>query len=142
MIDPLLPDDAHAPVSTRVLRQFAGICIVFFGSLALWHGWWHHNFFLASVYVGVSVVLGLLGLLVPAAIRPVFAFLMAVTFPIGLVVSYVLLGVMFYGVLTPIGFVFRLLGRDVLDRRFQKDAESYWCTTAQPTDVHSYFRQS
>ena len=50
-------------------------------------------------------------------LRPLFIGLSAVTMPIGIVVSYTVLAVVFYGVLTPIGLVMRLFGRDTMQRR-------------------------
>ena len=41
---------------------------------------------------------------------------MVLAFPIGWTVSQVILLLMFYGLFTPIGLVFRLIGRDPLQR--------------------------
>ncbi len=65
-----------------------------------------------------------------------------VTYPIGWLVSRLLLGVLFYGMFTPLGLLFRLLGRDALARRARPDASSYWITKEGPNDARSYFRQS
>jgi len=142
MIDPTLPEEGHSPVTSRVLRQFAAMWVVLFAALAYGKGFLPEDPVRAAIFGGLAVVPGLLGLLFPAVIRPVFVFLTAVTFPIGLVVSWLLLGLVYYGILTPVGLIFRLIGRDALSRRFQADVPTYWCAKPQPADVRSYFRQS
>ena len=42
----------------------------------------------------------------------------------------------------PIGFLFRLMGRDVLMRWKPRARETYWMPTAPAVDPASYFRQS
>ena len=42
------------------------------------------------------------------------------------IVSPVVLGVMFFVVVTPMGLVMRALGKDPLRLRFDREARSYW----------------
>ncbi len=42
------------------------------------------------------------------------------------VLTPLLMGLLFYGVVTPTGLALRLAGKDVLDRRFDREADSYW----------------
>ena len=114
----------------------------FFGALASWQWFIRGDQTPALVLGGVGVVIGLLGLVRPEAIRPLFAGLMVLTFPIGWVVSHVLLAVLFYGVFTPVGAVFRLIGRDALSVRPHDDRDTYWMRKPTAPDMRSYLRQS
>ena len=67
--------------------------------------------------------------------------LTAVSLPIGFVVSHIVMAVMFYVILTPVGLVFRLIGRDPLQRRFDRQAASYWVPRERVTDPRRYYRQ-
>ena len=58
-----------------------------------------------------------------------------------LVVSYTVLAMVFYLVLTPIGLLMRLVGYDPMSRRFDKDAASYWVPREGSRKVGRYFRQ-
>ena len=89
----------------------------------------------------VATVIGLLGFVAPQAIRPVFTAWMVVAFPIGWVVSHVLLGAIFYLVFTPMGLVMRATGWDPMTRRFEPEAETYWIEREQFSDKERYFRQ-
>ena len=133
-------DISFAP-SSRTLRQFAGLLIIVFGGLAGWHGLVRGHVDLAMWFAGVAGVIGPLGLVVPQAVRPLYVAWMVVVFPLGWTVSRVLLALLFYGLFTPIGLVFRMMGRDKLQRRFHADRDSYWAPKIQPTDVRSYLRQ-
>jgi hypothetical protein len=66
---------------------------------------------------------------------------MVVAFPIGLVVSEVLLRLIYYGAFTPVALVFRAMRRDVLRLR-KPQTDSYWLQRRQRTDPLAYFRQA
>ena len=140
MIDPQLREETPA-VTARTLREFAALSMVVFGSMAAWQWWVRHHETTALVLVGIAVTLGLAGLVRPAVVRPVFTVLVAITTPIGRVVSLVLLAAMFYGLFTPIAVLFRLFGRDALQVK-RPARPSHWLQKPAVTDARSYMRQS
>ena len=126
---------------TAKLRQFGWICLAGFG-LA---GWvvlrkFDHRIG-ATICWSLAVVLPILGLLSTRLLRPVYVVMLALALPIGLVVSHIVLGILYYGVLTPLGLFFRLTGRDALRRRIEPDARSYWIESGKPRPPQSYYRQ-
>jgi hypothetical protein len=123
------------------LRQFAGLWLVFFGGLALWQGLVRGQIGLAAICAVLALTIGPLGLLRPGWVRPIYVGWMVLAFPIGWTVSQVMLALMFYGLFTPIGLVFRLLGRDALQRARRPGVESYWTPKPAPAGPKSYFRQ-
>jgi hypothetical protein len=127
--------------SSRMLRQFAGLWLAFFGGLAAWQGLMRGRLGLAAALAVLALVVGCLGLIRPALIRPIFVGWMVLAFPIGWAVSLVLLGLVYYGLFLPIGLAFRLAGRDALHLRPRPDAMTYWTPRTAPADVRRYFRQ-
>jgi hypothetical protein len=135
----------------RQLRGFGIICLVAFGAIGAWIYFRHSVFGLgmtegtaartAYTLWGVAVVCAVLGVAAPAALRPLYVVLSAITLPVGFVVSHVVLASLFYLVLTPMGLVMRLTGWDPLCRRFDRDAETYWVRHEPVTDVKRYYRQ-
>jgi len=126
----------------KQLRQFAGIWFPAFCALVGWTvakktGQWH------AVEAGwvAAGILSLAGLIFPPLIRPVFVGLILLTYPIGWVVSHVLLGIIFYGVVTPIGLILRWSGHDPLSLK-EVPGSSLWKTPVGKTDPASYLRQS
>lgn len=142
MIGPQFPDEAQEQVSRKTLRQFAAICLGFFGLLfALsWYRHGGHPTTTAWVLGILGALVGIPGLITPDLILPVFMTAMAVTKPIGHVVSLIMMGIIYYGILTPLAVVFRLFRRDNLARR-REDVTSYWTPKPQPSDLRSYLRQ-
>jgi len=132
--------DAIAVPTRRTLRQFAGLSLIIFGGgallrvVALKFGW--ETWFLAAL----AGWLGVVGLLAPSAIQPIYRGWMMAVFPISWLVSKVLLAVVFFVVFTPVALVFRLVGRDALHLRRRAQA-SYWTDRPQVDDAGRYLRQ-
>ena len=61
--------------------------------------------------------------------------------PIGFVISVLLMAAFYFLVLTPIGLLFKMMGRDVLQRRFEPDSPTYWSPRSQSGDKERYFHQ-
>jgi hypothetical protein len=142
MIGPEFPEEVPTRVPERTLRQFAGLCLAIFGGLfAL--SWYRHQHApnLAGWIAGaMAMLIGMLGLIRPNAIRPVYLGAMALTKPIGHVVGLALLAVVYYGMLMPLALAFRLAGRDGLGR-YRRRGESYWVDHVPTVDVRLYLRQ-
>ncbi len=77
----------------------------------------------------------------PRLLWPLFVVLSAVSYPIGVVVFHVVMAMVFYLVITPVGILFKIIGRDALHRRFDPSAATYWIRRKPPADVKQYFRQ-
>jgi hypothetical protein len=127
--------------TSKTLRQFGILCLVIFGGWAVWRFSAGQRGLATSLLAGASVLLGVLGLLKPNALQPIFTAWMTLAFPLGWLISRVLLAILYYGVFTPIGVVFRLRNRDVLRIRHQSSAGSYWTPKASRNDVSDYLRQ-
>jgi len=95
----------------------------------------------AAVLWTAAVLIPAIGWLVPSFMRIVYLGMAYLTFPIGLVVSFVILAAIYYAVLTPIGLLMRLVGYDPMCRRRDANAASYWTSREPVDDVRRYFRQ-
>lgn len=96
---------------------------------------------LAAVVWVAAVTVPAVGWFFPEFLRRVYVGVALTTYPIGLVVSCLLLAAAYYLVLTPIGLGMRLLGHDPMGRRRNEDAATYWHARQQEQDPASYFRQ-
>lgn len=126
--------------SNRDLRVFAFVQLIVAGAGA----WLLHrrlNWDLAAtILVGLSLVLLAAGLVRPKILRTLFVAWMVAAFPIGWVMSHLLLAVVYFGIVTPIGFLLRLRGRDALQLKAE-DSTSYWNTRPASPESSQYFRQ-
>jgi len=77
----------------------------------------------------------------PKLVRPVYVGLMILGFPVGWVISHLLMIFFYFGIITPVALIFRLIGRDVLHRRWNRQRETYWTEHPRCDNVERYFRQ-
>ena len=133
--------DIQFDPTAKTLRQFAGLSLVFFGGLGLWEALGRGHTTLGAGLGVVGGLGGLLGLLRPDLLRPIYVAWMILAFPIGWTVSLATLAIMYYGLFTPIGLVFKLIGRDPLQRARRPGVETYWTPKPTPTDPRRYFKQ-
>ena len=126
---------------TRMLRQFGMICLLGFSGVAGVMYWRLDSHVLPIALSVIGAVSFLLSLIHPPLVKPLYIGLSVLTWPIGVVVSYVLLAILYYLVITPTGLVFRLIGRDALERKFDRDATSYWQKRPAAKPAASYYRQ-
>jgi hypothetical protein len=127
--------------TSKKLRQFAALWLLFFGGFACQQGFLRGNAVAATVLAVAAIGVGGLGLARPDAVRPIYVAWMVLAFPIGWTVSRVILALMFFGIFTPFAVVFRLIGRDVLGLARRGAVATYWTPKPMPTDVRRYFRQ-
>ena len=101
---------------SKCSRQFAGLWLMFFGAWGFYQAVVRGHTTIGLIMGLAALAIGLLGLIRPAAIRPIYVGWMVLAFPIGWTVSQLMLAVMFFGLFMPIGLVFRVLGRDPLEQ--------------------------
>lgn len=115
--------DYHQPTAAE-LRKF-GILFALLacaGGLAmLWKGtasWW--------VLLVLSGFFLLTGLVLQQVLRPLYTAWMRFAYVLGWINTRILLGLVFFLVMTPAGIVFRLFGKKLLETGADPKAETYW----------------
>jgi predicted membrane protein len=73
----------------------------------------------------IAAVLIIFSLLQPLVLGPVYKIWMAVGSALGWVNTRIILGLVFYIVVTPIGLIMRLFGNDPMERKFTNTLTSY-----------------
>src|SRR5207244_9214772 len=114
------------------------------GCIAAWKsgafhgsGKWTAPFVIWAMAVGI----GIIGTIAPKLVRPIYVGWMAVGFPIGYVMGHILFGVLYFRVFTPVAIFFRLIGRDKMQRKFDKQAKTHWITRGPMPPAKSHFNQ-
>ena len=90
---------------------------------------------------GFSAVLIAIYYAIPPLQRYIYLGWLYAVFPIGFVVSHVMLCVIYYFVLTPCGLLMRLCRYDPMHRKLDPSAKTYWIEREPTTDTNRYFRQ-
>jgi Saxitoxin biosynthesis operon protein SxtJ len=68
----------------------------------------------------------ILALAAPALLQPLNLAWAKVGLAIAKVMNPIVLGIIFFGVITPMGWLLRKAGKDLLQRKWQPEATSYW----------------
>jgi Saxitoxin biosynthesis operon protein SxtJ len=109
---------------TKELRNFGLLIGAIFNLIGLWplvvRG---EQPRLWTVVVGSMLII--LGLLIPRWLTPVHRGWMWVGHVLGWINTRILLSLVFYGLITPIGLVFRMLGKDTMRQAFSDTSATY-----------------
>jgi hypothetical protein len=127
--------------SDKLLGQFSVWAMFFLGMVACPLAVYRGHYRAAILFWSLAAAARLLAAFRPAWLRPVYVGLMIVTWPIGWLISHLMLGAIYFGVFTPVAIVFRLIGRDPLARRFDRQASSYWEAYQPNRGLARYLRQ-
>ena len=128
----------------RQLRQFGATALVVLPVLGwLWGGESATavNPTVLAVTASIGAVAAVAGWFWPRSLKHVFLGLTLITIPIGMVIGEVAMALIYYGMFVPLGLVFRCIGRDVLQLKYDRQATTYWQPRKQSTDDASYLRQ-
>ena len=114
--------------SKKALRSFGwvvGGVLLLIAAVLWWRNDWTTT---TTTYVlgGLGSALAVLGLTVPTVLLPLYRVWMALAVVLGFIMTRVILTIVYYLVMTPIGLLMRLFGKDPMHRRLDPDASSYW----------------
>ena len=115
---------SHMENTNKEHRSFALIV----GGIFVVIGFWpliRHGEGLRLWAVILGSLLAVLGLIVPGRLGPIYKAWMAVGYVLGWVNTRIILGVIYYGLLTPIGLIMRLAGKDPLRMHNDHTANTY-----------------
>ena len=128
-------------VTRRGLRRFGLLVGGVFLLLGAWFVYRHK--LIGRYLLGLGLFLTVAGAIAPLLLRQIYIGWMAMAFALGLVMSTVLLILFFIFVVTPIGWIARLMGQDFLSQKLNPQAPSYWLKKASTprTQPDDYERQ-
>ncbi len=120
----------HDPAGGGSDRSFGFVFAVVLGAVALlplWDGrvphWW---------VLAMAAVFLVLAIAAPRLLRPLNRLWHRFGLLLARLMNPLVLGLLFYFVITPIGLVMRMAGKDPLRLRWQPKSESYWIERAPP----------
>ncbi len=108
----------------RTLKKFAiimGMAFLLITMLALFR---HRHINLSFAMISASFFV--IAFTVPSILKPFYFIWMRLAFVLSWINTRLILIIMFYLVFAPIGFVIRLVGKDLLERKIEKNSISYW----------------
>jgi predicted membrane metal-binding protein len=130
-----------APAKTSSDRSFGIVFCVVFAIIGLWPlirgaepRWWS---------VGVAVAFLVLALAAPKTLAPLNRLWTKFGLLLHRITNPIIMGLVFFLAVTPTALIMRLLGKDPLHRRIDRDAKSYWIERKppgpEPDTMHNQF---
>jgi hypothetical protein len=95
----------------------------------------------AWVLWSVGVLVTLVYYAIPPLQNRIYRGWLLAFYPLGFVISHVVLAAIYYLLFTPIALLRRLLGGDPLHRKIEPEAKTYWIKRDGPVDSSRYFKQ-
>ena len=124
--------------SASQLRQFGVLCAIVLPFL----GWlWSVSESGIGILLTTGAAIALLSFVWPPAVRVVFVGLTLAVAPVGMVLGEAAMLLIFLGVFLPISLMFRMIGRDALQRKIDKGASTYWQSKQESDKVSNYYRR-
>ena len=120
-------------------RKF-GLFFTFVFALCACYFFYNNALIFAYALIGTSITFFLVSMLKSDILLPLNKLWMRFGLLLGLVISPIVLGLIFFGIFTPTALLMQLFRRDELRIRF-KNKKSYWIARHQPIDPVSFKRQ-
>jgi hypothetical protein len=128
-------------VTKKQLRTFGVMLSIFLGGIGLVHflkGNAPQNLW----FWGAAGIILLTTLSMPILIKPLYRVSLFIAHILGWINTRIILGLIYYLLFTPISLIMKIIGRDPLNRKFDKDAKSYWNIRERaPITKEQYLRQ-
>lgn len=114
-------DQEQSPEKLREFGLVMCLALMILSAVLIWKG---RPTSLATIGLGALFLLG--GLFAPRALAPIERIWMKFAEKLSIVVTYVIVTFTFFLVVTPIGLIMRMVGKDLLSLRFDSTKTSYW----------------
>ena len=120
-------------------RKF-GLFFTFIFAVAATYFYYYANIIWACVFVAATLLFLIVTLVKSDALMPLNKLWMRFGLFLGMIVSPVVIGLIFFGIFTPISMLMRLSGRDELKLKFTKKS-SHWISRAEPIKSETFKNQ-
>ena len=134
MFKVLLAEIRSIDTSRKALRSFGllvGGVLLAIAGIVYWRAEWT-AVTAVRILGGIGGLLVVLGLVAPTLLKPVHKAWMALAVILGYIMTRVLLTLVYFLAVTPIGLIMKALGKDLLNRKLDREAESYWIRKSYP----------
>ena len=79
-----------------------------------------------QIFLAIGISLFLIAFTIPVIFKPVYLIWMIFGTILGWTMTRVILSLLFYFIITPIGLILKLFGKKFLELQWDKSKESYW----------------
>lgn len=120
------------------LRYFGASLATLFLAFAALCYWKWEAVAIAAMLLGLAILLAGVYYLVPSTRRPIYRGFRIVTYPIQLTVTALVLAIVYFGMLTPIGLLLRMRGVNIRTKRDL--GQTLWTPKPDSAEPSDYFK--
>jgi hypothetical protein len=124
----------HEPIRPPSEKSFGITFAVACSLLAAWLYWRKGLVWWPRGLVAAAALFFITALTAPRLLRPLNSLWLKLGLLLHRIINPVVMGLLFFLVFTPAGFIMRLLGKDLLRLRRDPDAKTYWISRSPETD--------
>ena len=121
-------------------RSFGLLFVVVFTLLGFWQAWKGGSNWL-WLWLGLAGTTGFVTAIAPDLLTPFNRAWIRFGLLLHKIVNPIVMGAIFFGVITPAGFLMRALGRDPMQRKYDPEAQTYWIPRQPPGPEPESLRQ-
>ncbi len=124
LINDVFSELKHLDRGPRALRKFSALFFIL--TLVGSYLSYRHNIQILLITFNTVGLYSGLGLLFPNIVKPFHTGWMFLSLVLGWIISRVIVVIVFFLVVTPIGIIARVFGKQFIDAKFRSDQKSYW----------------
>ena len=94
-----------------------------------------------QIFLTVGAVLCIIGVVIPVILKPIYWIWMIFANILGWIMTRVILSLLFYMIITPIGFISRLFGKQFLELKWNRTNRTYWNYRSDKPEKGDYEKQ-
>lgn len=131
-------------VTPKKVRDFGWVIFAVIGVIVPVFISWRNEWIITDLMLilfGIGLLVLIPCLIAPNLMRPVYRGWMTLAVLLGLFMTKVIITLVFYGMMTPIGLLRRLLVKDPMGLRINKEKQSYWVEKEHSPTPESYEKQ-
>ena len=119
----MIEEIKNIPNSNNDIRSFGitiGVILFIISGLLM-----YYNKEIYQIVGSIALTLTMLGMIMPMLLKPFYFVWMTFAAILGWLMTRIILGLVFYLIITPIGLITRIIGEDFLALK-KKNLDSYW----------------
>jgi len=142
MIREIKQEIKNLKTDEQTLKKFGVLFFVVLGILSVIFYLRGRSYFIWTELA--AVIFLILGLLVPQSLKGFYKVWMSFAFTLGatlgVVVARIVLTLTFFGIITPLGLFLKVIGKDLLDEKVDRDRDTYWKEHLPIKDKNRYLK--
>jgi len=123
-INMILEEIKSIKSTKKELREFGIVVGIAFGLIGGVLFWQYKSNYL--IFFSISLFLLISGLVFPVILKPLQKVWMTLAIVIGFFMTKVILGLLYYSIVSLIAVSFKIFKKDILNLKLNREADSYW----------------